>query len=255
LERGALTDQVEIPSRLSSSEGGSSAAVRKRPLLRQGGLRYRTKHEFVYRTLRDAIMRCELPPRQRLVIEDLAREFQVSAIPVREALKLLQSEGLVTNVPHAGATVSAIARESVAEVFSLMEGLELVATRQAAERLTDEDAAALTETVAEMDVALEQGRLEHWADLNSRFHLTISRISGMPLLHDMMERVMAHWDRLRRCYFEGVLSQRMDQAQAEHRSLLRGMIAKDLQGLEALVKQHNQGALLAYGEYLRNRLD
>jgi DNA-binding FadR family transcriptional regulator len=51
----------------------------------------------------------------------------VSAIPVREALQLLQSEGLVTTVPHVGATVSPVSRESVAEVFTLMEGLEIVA--------------------------------------------------------------------------------------------------------------------------------
>ena len=218
-------------------------------------MRYRTKQEFVYRTLRDAIMKCELPPRQRLVIEDLARELQVSAIPVREALKLLQSEGLVTNVPHTGSTVSAIARDSITEIFGLMEGLELVATRKAAERMTAEDAAGLEATVREMDDALRDGRHEEWADLNSKFHLGISRLSGMPLLHEMMERVMAHWDRLRRCYFDGVLSNRMEQAQEEHRALLCVMKTRDLPELEQAVKQHNQGALEAYAEYLRGRPD
>jgi DNA-binding GntR family transcriptional regulator len=218
-------------------------------------MRYRTKQEFVYRTLRDAIMKCELPPRQRLVIEDLARELQVSAIPVREALKLLQSEGLVTNVPHTGSTVSAIARDSITEIFGLLEGLELVATRKAAEQMTAEDAAGLEATVREMDDALLDGRHEDWADLNSKFHLGISRLSGMPLLHEMMERVMAHWDRLRRCYFDGVLSNRMEQAQEEHRALLRVMKTRDLMQLEQAVKQHNQGALVAYAEYLRASTD
>jgi DNA-binding GntR family transcriptional regulator len=218
-------------------------------------MRYRTKQEFVYRTLRDAIMKCELPPRQRLIIEDLARELHVSAIPVREALKLLQSEGLVTNVPHTGSMVSAIARDSITEVFGLMEGLEFVATRKAAERMTSEEAAGLEVTVREMDDALRDGRHEEWADLNSKFHLGISRLSGMPLLHEMMERVMAHWDRLRRCYFEGVLANRMEQAQEEHRALLRVMKTMDLPELERMVKQHNQGALVAYAEYLRGRPD
>jgi DNA-binding GntR family transcriptional regulator len=218
-------------------------------------MRYRTKQEFVYRTLRDAIMKCELPPRQRLVIEDLARELQVSAIPVREALKLLQSEGLVTNVPHTGSTVSAIARDSITEIFGLLEGLELVATRKAAEQMTAEDAAGLEATVREMDDALLDGRHEDWADLNSKFHLGISRLSGMPLLYEMMERVMAHWDRLRRCYFDGVLSNRMEQAQEEHRALLRVMKTRDLMQLEQAVKQHNQGALVAYAEYLRASTD
>ena len=56
-------------------------------------VRFRTKQEFVYRTLRDAIMRCELEPGRRLVIDELARQLEVSSIPVREGLQLLQSEG------------------------------------------------------------------------------------------------------------------------------------------------------------------
>ena len=90
------------------------------------GTQHRTKGEFVYRTLRDAIVKCELPPGERLVIDDLARRLQVSSIPVREALQLLQSEGLVLMVPHVGATVAPISHESVTEVFTVMEGLESV---------------------------------------------------------------------------------------------------------------------------------
>jgi DNA-binding GntR family transcriptional regulator len=218
-------------------------------------MRDRTKLEFVYRTLRDAIMRCELAPQQRLVIDDLARRLEVSASPVREALQLLQSEGLVTNVPHAGATVSPIPRESITEVFALMEGLEILATRITAQRLTKQEAVALEEIVVAMDEALEAGRHEEWADLNSRYHLAISRLSAMPMLHEMMERVLSHWDRLRRYYFDGVLMRRVEQAQEEHRSMLEAMKEKDLAGLERIVKQHNQGALLAYAEYVGARPD
>jgi len=225
------------------------------PLPRPAAIGYRTKQEFVYRTLRDAIMRCTLVPGQRLVIDDLAKQLEVSAIPVREALQLLQSEGLVTSVPHVGATVSPIARESIDEVFTVMEGLEIVATRSAAQRLTDASAAELTAVVAEMDAALAEGRHEEWADLNTRFHLSISRLSAMPMLNDMMERVMARWDRLRRFYFDGVLVHRIERAQEEHRALLEAMRARDLVGLEKMVKQHNQGALLAYADYLRARAE
>src|SRR5437867_6145149 len=127
--------------------------------------RHRTKQEFVYKTLREAIIRCELPPGERLVIDDLARRLAVSAIPVREALQLLQSEGLVVNVPHVGATVAAISRESILEVFTVMEGLEIVATRSAAQRSTDADLEALGGIVEAMDRALAAGAPEQWADL------------------------------------------------------------------------------------------
>jgi DNA-binding GntR family transcriptional regulator len=217
----------------------------------RGPMRYRTKQELVYQSLRSAIMRCDLRPGQRLVIDELARKLEVSAIPVREALHLLQSEGLVTSVPHVGATVSLISRESIDEVFAVLESLEIVATRSATLRLTSADAAALEGITVAMDEAWQTGRNEEWADLNSRFHLTISRLSAMPMLQEMTERVLDHWDRVRRFYFNGVLVRRIEQAQEEHRALVRAMKAKDLVALEQTVKQHNRGALLAYAEYLQ----
>ena len=79
--------------------------------------------------MRASILKSELAPGTRLVIDDLARRFEISIIPVREALRLLQSEGLVVSVAHVGATVAPISRESVTEVFTLLEGLEVVAAR------------------------------------------------------------------------------------------------------------------------------
>ena len=72
---------------------------------------HRTKQEFVYRTLREAILRCELQPGERLVIDDLARRLNVSIIPVREALQLLQAESLVQVVPHVGTSVTPVSRD------------------------------------------------------------------------------------------------------------------------------------------------
>ena len=134
-----------------------------------------------------------------------------------------------------------------------MEGLEIVATRSAALRMTEDGAAALEEIAAAMDEALGTGRNDEWADLNSRFHLAISRLSAMPMLHEMTERVLSRWHRIRRYYFKGVLVHRIPQAQEEHRALLEAMKSKDFVTLERMVKQHNQGARLAYADYLQGQ--
>ena len=217
------------------------------------GAQPRTKGEFVYRTLRDAIVKCELSPGERLVIDDLARRLAVSSIPVREALQLLQSEGLVLMVPHVGATVAPISRESVAEVFTVMEGLESVAARAAAERATPEDFGALQEIVALMDRALASDAHEHWAELNTRFHATISRLTAMPMLQDMMERVLDRWDRVRRFFFTGVLVHRAQQAQKEHHDLLEAMRSRDWERLQETIRAHNRGALADYTAFLESR--
>ena len=216
--------------------------------------RHRTKQEFVYRTLRAAIIRCELPPGERLVIDDLARQLAVSAIPVREALQLLQSEGLAVNVPHVGATVAPISRESIVEVFTVMEGLEIVATRSAAQRASAGDLDALGDIVDAMDRALAAGAPEQWADLNNRFHAAIARLTGRPMLQEMMERALDRWDRVRRYYFSGVLVHRAERAQQEHHALLEAMKKRDLPALEALVREHNQGALSSYTAYVQGEV-
>ena len=79
------------------------------PLAASTASHHRTKQEFVCQTLRQAILSCELRPGERLVIDDLARRLLVSIIPVREALQVLQAEGLVLTVPHVGATFQPIA--------------------------------------------------------------------------------------------------------------------------------------------------
>ena len=200
-----------------------------------------TKQQFVYTTLRESIIRCELSPGTRLVIDDLARQFKVSIIPVREALRLLQSEGLVLSVAHVGATVAPISRASVVEVFTLLEGLEVVAARVAAERATAADFENLAGFVAEMDRALEAGSPLHWADINTRFHLAISRLADMPLLQDMTHRV--------------VLIHRTRLAQAEHRAMLVQMESRDIPALEQTVREHNRGALAAYMAHLEGSSD
>ena len=218
------------------------------------GTQHRTKGEFVYRTLRDAIVKCELRPGERLVIDDLARRLEVSSIPVREALQLLQSEGLVVTVPHVGTSVASLSRESVAEVFAVMEGLEMVATRAAAQRARPEDMAALGEIVALMDRALATGAHEQWAELNTRFHVAISRLTAMPMLQDMMERVLDRWDRVRRFFFTGVLVHRAQQAQKEHHALLEAMRSQDWERLQETIRAHNRGALADYTAFLESRL-
>jgi DNA-binding GntR family transcriptional regulator len=222
------------------------------PLAAARDPRYRTKQQFVYRTLRDAILRCELRPGERLVIDDLARRLEVSAIPIREALQLLQSEGLVVNVPHVGATVAPISPESIHEAFSIMEGLEAVATRIAVSRMGPEDDRALAQHVAAMDAALAGGDHEEWSESNTRFHLSICRLAGMPLLEEMTERVLGRWDRIRRYYFSGVLVHRAEQAQREHHAIAEALRGRDAAAVERLVREHNLGALRSYTDYLQH---
>ena len=213
-------------------------------------VRFRTKQEYVYSWLRDAILDGTLQPGERLVIDEVARRLEVSSIPVREALHLLQSEGLITNAPHVGATVAAVSADEVREVFAIMEALETVAARAAADRITPEDTARLRGVVAEMDGALAAGSIETWARLNRTLHRAIGEIAAMPLLQEMTERVLVRWERLRRHYFEGVLVPRAEQAQREHHELVDALARGDSEAVQGILETHNRGAIRAYEDFL-----
>lgn len=220
----------------------------------KAGGRHRTKQEFVYRTLRDAIMQGMLAPGERLVIDDLADQLEVSAIPVREALQLLQSESLVVLVPHAGCTVAPISRDAIIDIFTVLEGLELVAMRVASERGTDQDFAVLEQIVEAMDAAIAENHFEEWSDLNGRFHFAICTLTRLELLQDMTKRLLDRWQRVRRYFFKNVLGhgQRMQQAQIEHRAILAALRARDVEQAQALARTHNQGALASYMKHLND---
>jgi DNA-binding GntR family transcriptional regulator len=199
---------------------------------------------MAYDVLRASIMRCELKPGDRLIIDDISRQLGVSHIPVREALHQLQSDGLVITVPHAGATVAPISPTDVFQIFSLMEGLERVALRIAATRVTPEDLDRLRAQVAEMDTARANNDGESWGALNSGFHRDIARIADMHLLVEFTDRTLDQWDRVRRYY--NILSARIGRAQTQHHELIEALETQDISRLEQLATDHNREALDAY---------
>ncbi len=223
------------------------------PLKAEARASHRTKQEFVYRTLRAAILRCELRPGERLVIEDLAQRLNVSTIPVREALQLLQSEGLVESVPHVGTSVAPLSRNSILDVFSILEGLQIVAARVAAERAGPADFAALDAVISRMDEVVASAGLEVWGDLNSQFHVAIAAITGLPMLQQMTVQAFDRWNQMRRYFFSDVLALRARQAQREHHAIVAAMRARAFDRLSALLAEHNQHALQDYLHHLDSR--
>lgn len=205
---------------------------------------HRTKQAMVYDALRSAIMRTELQPGQRLIIDDISRQLGVSQIPVREALQLLQSERLVTNVPHIGATVAPISLADLTEVFLLMEGLEGVALEAAIARAPAAILEGLEAIVRRMDDAVANDDGNAWAELNSEFHRQIAAAASMPLLYDMTRRTLDQWDRIRR-YFN-ILNKRLPRAQDQHHAILDALRLRDLEAVHRLSHEHNREPLAAY---------
>jgi DNA-binding GntR family transcriptional regulator len=156
----------------------------------------------VYETLRAAVLEHTLQPGDRVNIDAVARELQVSPTPLREALARLESEGLVRKRPLAGYTVSPLlTRDEFHHMFDMRLLLECAAARWAAERATD---AQRTLLVAEAATAIEEDPDHQWhaafTALDSRLHDLVAEASGNPLLRDGIARLHAHLH-LHRRYF------------------------------------------------------
>jgi DNA-binding GntR family transcriptional regulator len=210
----------------------------------------RTKEEYAYETLRAAIMRCELKPGEKLVIDTLSLELNISPIPIRAALQRLHAEGLVEITPHTGAVVSLISSDLNAEIFILLEALESAAFRLVSEKATPADLAHLRKFVVAMEEACQGGDTERWSILNTEFHLAVSQLTDMKMIVDFTGRVFDSWNRLQHCYLPSIVSIRMPQAQAEHQQMLELLERRDTETLVTLVAQHNRQARVAYEQLL-----
>jgi DNA-binding GntR family transcriptional regulator len=144
----------------------------------------RTAHEFVRESLRRAILRGDLTGGERLIQGDLAETLNVSTTPVREALRDLATEGLITLDRHRGGTVRELNWDDMDEIRQVRQQLEPLAVRLACERIGDDGLQEADRLLAEMSKTKDLG---NWVELNMRFHFVFHEATGVPRLRGIME--------------------------------------------------------------------
>jgi DNA-binding GntR family transcriptional regulator len=147
-----------------------------------------TLKSHVYTTLRDAIVSGRYKPGQRLKESQLAREFNISRIPVREALTKLHEQGLVMSHERRGMFVTALAEEDVQRINSLRLVLEAEALRLCAAHMTNGVAARLTQLVEQMDNWAPNSHIDS-AAIDLEFHRTMWSATGNPYLVKALDSV------------------------------------------------------------------
>jgi DNA-binding GntR family transcriptional regulator len=201
--------------------------------------RHRTKEDYAYEALRAAILRCEMKPGDRIVIDTLSAQLGISPIPLRAALQRLQADGLVEITPHTGAVVSELSPANIEQVSFILERLELMGFELAAPLVGPADIAALRNILDAMDAVMLVGDNDRWSELNAEFHRAIAGLAGNKLLAEFTARTLADWNRLRRWYLSDVEMQ-LSQAQAEHRAMVDSLVRRNLSGLQRLIYDHHQ---------------
>ena len=209
-------------------------------LVQSSSLQSPALSEIAARALRESILDGRLLPGARLVERDLAEELHVSRVPVREALRRLVKEGLVSVVPHRGAVVSPVSASLVTDVFSVRVVLEGMAARIAAPQLSDETILLLTQIVTEMEGAGRHPTGRRLVDQDLAFHRTLASACNRPVL---LEALDAIWNRTSLLISASRPAYPLERIGELHRPILEAVVARDADRVEAAVKAH-----LTFGE-------
>jgi DNA-binding GntR family transcriptional regulator len=153
-------------------------------------LNLRTYKRAVYETLRDMIVAFDLEPGDRLVETELAARLGVSKTPVREALAMLESDGLVDVAPYRGATVRWLSVNQMREQGFLVDALEMPAYPLVIERITDDELTAISSVVDQLKRARRDKNEKRFAELAVEVHSRLFAATGYPRLQELIRLVL-----------------------------------------------------------------
>jgi len=210
------------------------------------GSQHLALRDQVLAELRHRIVNGDYPPGQRLTEDRLAADFGVSRNPVREALRIVQAEGLVTMAPRRGAVVSTPDASTIADLFAVRTSLETVAARLAAERATPGDVSDLRTLLEAAQRATERADFSRVAELNNELHLRVIAISGNPWLSSISSSMYLHVNWV----FRPSAAHRAPHSWAEHIRLVNAIEAGDPKEAEAAASAHVAAAAAAALENL-----
>ncbi len=204
--------------------------------------------DVIYDALRDAIIRGEMAEGETIRQESVAKLFSVSRIPVREALKRLEAQGLVTSIRYKGVVVASMSPSEIAEIFEFRVLVESKIVEYAVEAMTPESlelAKGYCEAFArETDPA-------RWGDLNRLFHSALYRDSGRPYYLEIVQGANDRVERYVRAQLD--LTEGMARAKRDHDAILEACFKRDAQRAVNLTASHIHNAGQALIRFLQER--
>ncbi|MFB3815287.1 MAG: GntR family transcriptional regulator [Terriglobales bacterium] len=202
--------------------------------------------------LREKIIRGELREGQQLRQDAIASEFQVSKIPVREALRHLEAEGLIKIIANRGAVVSALSPDEIEQLFEARAVLERHLLGLAVSLLRETDLAEAERVLTLYDQAVRSGaEVEKWGAWNWQFHSSLYQAAKRPLLLGMVKTLNNNCDRYTRMVhlFTGDIS----RTAREHRELLEACRRRDAEQACELLWRHIVGAGTNLREFIKQQ--
>lgn len=202
---------------------------------------YKTRAHFVADDLRRRILGGEFKGGTQLRQDALASDYEVSRIPVREALLTLESEGLVIFHAHRGAFTTELSIAKIRELFELRILLETYVLRHAIDNLTEADIDKAADMLSKYDSALNRGgEIDNWSEYNYAFHSALYAPAELPETLAIIHQLNTKSDRYIRMQL--VYSQEIAKAESEHHELLELTRQRDSANACRLLQAHIEDA-------------
>lgn len=192
--------------------------------------------ELVYEELRKLIMTGQIKPGTRMMEIDLAESMGVSRTPVREAIRQLEKDNLVTIEPRRGAYVSDISPEDIGDMLLVREQLEGLATCLAAENMSDEEIEELVRMKDAYEQAYEKGTMQDLIEIDTRFHSIISNSCGNEYLISVLQELQDQVLRFRYIYFKSI--KRAAEVIEDHANILESIVSRDGNAAKKYAEDH-----------------
>lgn len=209
--------------------------------------------DVVFNTLRKGILTGELKPGERLMEIHLANRLGVSRTPIREAIRKLELEGLVTMIPRRGAEVANITEKNLKDVLEVRRALEGLAIELACERITEEKKRILEERLLQVEKAVRTKDTGAIASADVAFHDMIVEVTGNDRLVGLVSNLGEQMYRYRFEYIKDV--SKHSQIISEHKIMFNCIISKDRKNAAQIVKTHIDNQEEAIMRKIRNELN
>ena len=197
---------------------------------------YLPLRDVVFKTLRQAILKGELEPGERLMEIQLAERLGVSRTPIREAIRKLELEGLVLMIPRRGAEVAKISEKNLRDVLEVRRSLEERASGVAGQRIQEEELETLREAQKEFAAAIAAGDAMEIAQTDEKFHEIIYSGTGNQKLMQILSNLREQMYRYRLEYIKDANKRQI--LLVEHEQILKALSLRHVQEARLAVREH-----------------
>ncbi len=204
---------------------------------------YLPLRDVVFNTLREAILKGELKPGERLMELQLAAKLGVSRTPIREAIRMLEQEGLAVTIPRKGAEVAKMTEKDMEDVLQIREALDELAAKIACEQITEEQLNDLINAMHEFEATTQTGNLKRIAEVDVKFHDIIYQSTGNPKLVNMLNNLREQMYRYRVEYLKD--EKNYPILLKEHKEIVEGLTAKNKEKVSEVMHQHVKNQAVA----------